>query len=293
MSSINDYIKWRGDLKLSSEHKFNELDSLILARFSYLIFHKIEMNKVETIESISKKMAHFKNNEFLFNGDKEMITLLGKSRRFKDLKVTDYVRNNSKKEEQQFSALVIHISKKSLYISFVGTDENIYGWKEDFNMAFMDEVPCQKLGTSYLNQIAQKYWYKKIRIGGHSKEGNIALYSALTANKSIQKINNLEKISRDKDAEIKELKSQILSLKSDMNNSKKLANYELLNSKITDLEIKNRELNSKIFTIIQSAKDKIESNQKSYIQELENQKKYYEEMIKNIKTQEINRDSNG
>ena len=78
-----------------------------------------------------------------------------------------------------------------------------------------------------------------------------------------------------------------------MNNSKKLANYELLNSKITDLEIKNRELNSKIFTIIQSAKDKIESNQKSYIQELENQKKYYEEMIKNIKTQEINRDSNG
>ena len=31
MSSINDYIKWRGDLKLSSEHKFNELDSLILS----------------------------------------------------------------------------------------------------------------------------------------------------------------------------------------------------------------------------------------------------------------------
>lgn len=118
-------------------------------------------------------------------------------------------------------------------------------------------------------------------------------FNAIDANKSIQKINNLEKISRDKDAEIKELKSQILSLKSDMNNSKKLANYELLNSKITDLEIKNRELNSKIFTIIQSAKDKIESNQKSYIQELENQKKYYEEMIKNIKTQEINRDSNG
>ncbi len=118
-------------------------------------------------------------------------------------------------------------------------------------------------------------------------------FNAIDANKSIQKINNLEKISSDKDIEIKELKSQILSLKSDMNNSKKLANYELLNSKITDLEIKNRELNSKIFTIIQSAKDKIESTQKTYIKELENQKKYYEEMIKNIKTQEINRDSNG
>ena len=93
--------------------------------------------------------------------------------------------------------------------------------------------------------------------------------------------------------ELKELKNQILNLKSDMNNSKKLANYELLNSKITDLEIKNSELNAKIATIIQKAKDSIESTKQKYIKELENQKKYYEELIKNIKTHEINRDSNG
>ncbi len=187
MSNINDYIKWRGDLKFSSKFKFNELDSLILARFSYLIFHKIKMDNVETIESIAKKMAKFDNDTFLFNGDKEMITLLGQSERFKNLKVTNYVRNNSKKLEQQFGAIVIHTSKKDLYVSFVGTDENIYGWKEDFNMAFMEEVPCQKLGADYLKQIAKKYWNKKIRIGGHSKGGNIAIYSALTAPKKVQK----------------------------------------------------------------------------------------------------------
>ena len=72
-----------------------------------------------------------------------------------------------------------------------------------------------------------------------------------------------------------------------------MANYELLNSKITDLEIKNSELNAKIATIIQKAKDSIESTKQKYIKELENQKKYYEELIKNIKTHEINRDSNG
>ena len=27
MSNINDYIKWRGDLKFSSKFKFNELDT--------------------------------------------------------------------------------------------------------------------------------------------------------------------------------------------------------------------------------------------------------------------------
>lgn len=186
MANINDYIKWRGDLKFSSKFKFNELDSLILARFSYLIFHKIEMREIETIESIANKMTKFDNDKFIFNGDKEMITLLGQSERFKNLKVTNYVRNNSKKLEQQFGAIVIHLSKKEMYVSFIGTDQTIYGWKEDFNMAFLDEVPCQRLGTDYLKLIAKKYWNKKIRIGGHSKGGNIAIYSALTVPKKIQ-----------------------------------------------------------------------------------------------------------
>lgn len=118
-------------------------------------------------------------------------------------------------------------------------------------------------------------------------------FSAIDANKSMQKISNLQRDGAIKDKEIKELKDQILTLKSDMNNSKKLANYELLNSKITELEVQNSQLNSKISAIIQSAKESLESTKKTYIKELENQKKYYEEMIKNIKTQEINRDSNG
>ena len=118
-------------------------------------------------------------------------------------------------------------------------------------------------------------------------------FNASDANKSMQKISNLEKQTAAKNKELKELKNQILNLKSDMNNSKKLANYELLNSKITDLEIKNSELNAKIATIIQKAKDSIESTKQKYIKELENQKKYYEELIKNIKTHEINRENNG
>ena len=69
MANINDYIKWRGDLKFSSKFKFNELDSLILARFSYLIFHKIEMREIDTIESIANKMTQFDNDKFIFNGD--------------------------------------------------------------------------------------------------------------------------------------------------------------------------------------------------------------------------------
>lgn len=34
MSNILDYIKWRGDLTIQND-PFNEIDSLILSRFSY------------------------------------------------------------------------------------------------------------------------------------------------------------------------------------------------------------------------------------------------------------------
>lgn len=187
MANINDYLLWRGDIPINSTFKFNEIDSMILARFSYLRFDKINMSKKETIESISKKMKDLDNEEFRYNGDKELITYLGQSKRFKDMVVTDYVENNEKEQEQQFGAVTIHISDKELYISYIGTDSSIYGWKEDFNMAFMDSVPCQIEGKKYAEKIAELYQDKKIRIGGHSKGGNVAIYSAITLPREITK----------------------------------------------------------------------------------------------------------
>ena len=67
MSNINDYLLWRGDIPIIQGAELNEIDSMILARFSYLIFDKIDLNEQETIESISKKMKKFKNEEFNYN----------------------------------------------------------------------------------------------------------------------------------------------------------------------------------------------------------------------------------
>lgn len=186
MANINDYLLWRGDLPISKDFPFNEIDSMILARFSYLRFDKIKMKKLETIESISSKMKNLKNEEFLYNGDKELITYLGESIRFKNMVVTDYVKTNDKEAEKQFGAITIHISIKEMYVSYIGTDSTVYGWKEDFNMAFMENVPCQVAGKEYLERIAKQYPVKKIRIGGHSKGGNVAIYAAITALSKIQ-----------------------------------------------------------------------------------------------------------
>ncbi len=187
MANINDYLKWRGDIKISKESPFNEIDSMILARFSYLLFDRIPMKRVETIESISLKMKDFPNKDFLYNGDKELITNLGVSLRFKNLKVTDYKARSDVSTEEQFGAITIHLSSKELYISFLGTDKTINGWKEDFNMGFMENVPCQITGRNYTRKIATKYPHKKIRLGGHSKGGNVAIYAGLTSSRRIQR----------------------------------------------------------------------------------------------------------
>lgn len=186
MANINDYLLWRGDLKIDNQNRFNEIDSMILARFSYLIFDKIKMEEKETIFSLANKMKNFDNEEFRYNGDKELITYLSESERFKDLVVTDYIQINDKEIEKQFGAITIHISNFEMYVSYLGTDSTIFGWKEDFNMSFMDSVPCQVSGKEYLEKVSRKYPYKKIRVGGHSKGGNVAIYSAITVPNYIQ-----------------------------------------------------------------------------------------------------------
>ena len=184
MSNINDYLLWRGDLSFNNS-AYNEIDDMILAIFSHMPFHKIKFENDETIRSLSKKLRKLKNSEFGYKEDKVLITNLGKSNRFKNLKVTDFESNTDKTVETQFSALTIHLDDETMYISFSGTDDSIVGWKEDFNLSFMENIPAQIQGKNYLIKQVQKY-NKRIRLGGHSKGGNIAIYSGATAPQNVQ-----------------------------------------------------------------------------------------------------------
>lgn len=192
--NIHDYILWRGDIPLSKEFPLNEIDSLVLARISYLPFDKINIKNKETIEDLSKRVITLNEEVFLYKGDKELATLIGESLRFKKLVLTDYEKTDDKENEKQFGAVTIQLPNNIIYISYLGTDKTINGWKEDFNMSFMENVPCQISGLNYLEKISKKYPSKKILLGGHSKGGNIAIYSALlstsnTKNKIIKVYN--------------------------------------------------------------------------------------------------------
>lgn len=187
MSNIISYLSWRGDIKLSRKYPFNEVDSLIMARLSYLPLDKIKLNSKETIASICDKLKSLRPKDFVNVCDRDLVMSLSTSPRFQNMLVTDYVKNIDKEAIKQYASVTIHISPKEMYISYMGTDTTINGWQEDFNMAFMDNVPCQIEGVEYLSHISSKYPRKKIYLGGHSKGGNVAIYSYIA---SISKIQN-------------------------------------------------------------------------------------------------------
>lgn len=74
----------------------------------------------------------------------------------------------------------------TLFVSYRGTDDTLVGWKEDFNMSFKSHIASQLDSAKYINEVAKKY-KQKIRIGGHSKGGNLAVYAATYADKSVKK----------------------------------------------------------------------------------------------------------
>ena len=185
MPNIFDYMQWR-DIKFE-QVEFNEIDSLILTRLSYFPFDNVVKDEEITLkEAYEVYNKLHKKGRILIEGDKDFFPILAKSKRFGEIVLTDYVNKIDLEQEEQFSAITIHMPDNSIYVSYRGTDNTIVGWKEDLNMSFSDLVPAQTEAKDYLNQIAEKY-KGKIRVGGHSKGGNLAVYAAAFCNKDIQK----------------------------------------------------------------------------------------------------------
>lgn len=185
MANIIDYIQWRGDLSLK-ESGFNEIDSLILNRFSYLPFDEIiKENEIVTIKELSERFTSKDINQMqiLWDDDVNLFPEMGKSIRFGEMKSTKYVNKISVEQEKQFSAITIIIPDDTIYISYRGTDNTVVGWKEDLNMTFKSHIPSQIDAVKYLEEIASQYPSQKLRLGGHSKGGNLAVYAAVFANK--------------------------------------------------------------------------------------------------------------
>ena len=201
MGNIMDYISWRGDLSFA-QSPFNEVDNLILACFSYVNLDGIPAVSGQKGIELKKLVKEFKKLHTIkeLEADKSFIRLapfmmmeMAKSVRFGKCVVRNYVNDIVTEAEQQFAAMEIVLEDGTSYVSFRGTDDTIIGWKEDFNLS-TGVVPAQKRAIEYLQKISE-HTDGMLRVGGHSKGGNLAIYGSVMCKSAHEKI--LEIYSND------------------------------------------------------------------------------------------------
>lgn len=187
MANMMDYLDWRGDLTLEAA-EFNEVDNLILAHLVYVDFAGIVPGP-ESKEEIYLKEAsdlfwkHHTEEEILARVSMTktapfLLRKLADTKRFRGARLSGYVNDISDEEQSQFSVVCVRLSDQSLYVAFSGTDSTIVGWRENFNMGFLSATPGQRKAVEYLNRAAGEE-RAAIRVGGHSKGGNLAVYASV------------------------------------------------------------------------------------------------------------------
>ena len=184
------YLKWRGDLSLK-DFPFNEVDALILSELVYIHFDgivpEVGTDGCITIREANAKYQKSTAREMLFYKDKEnLFDVLAFSPRFAEMTLCNYVSTYDEAKQEQFAAMHVNLSPNLAFVAFRGTDSTVVGWREDLNMSFMMPVPAQKSAVDYVEKTV-KGLFKKYYFGGHSKGGNLAVYSAVFCNPKIQK----------------------------------------------------------------------------------------------------------
>lgn len=192
---VMDYLNWRGDLTFFQDG-FGEVDALALCTATYVELDQIVPdNFTETVtfyEAAHKLEQHLEDSKYNKIGliiPEDVIDLflnMARCPRYKNLRLCGYINHIDEKAEKQFAAVTFQNDNGEIYIVYRGTDDTIVGWREDFNMAFLDVLPAQKEACVYYRKVLQSM-KGRVRLMGHSKGGNLAVYSAVHGGKNGQK----------------------------------------------------------------------------------------------------------
>ena len=168
--NIIDYLEWRADVPFDIA-PFNPVDNLVLSQFSYM---KMEGMAGKSLCEAARAIASAGTAP---DNDLRLCGLLAQSRRFADARILRCEERLDEHIEMQFAAAVIELGDGTACVVFRGTDSTLVGWKEDLNMSFADEVPSQAAAVRFLNESIY-HTRLPLRVMGHSKGGNLAVYSS-------------------------------------------------------------------------------------------------------------------
>lgn len=189
MQDIFDYLAWRGDLGFAQDG-INNVDTVILSRIAYIPLDDIVRGIGAGSMRLGDALDAFMDlpdayNRVVMAADISLCLELIDCPRFADLTVSCYENMIDNDRVLQFSAMVLSIADDLHFVAFRGTDNTLVGWKEDYNMTITAPVPAQIESVRYLNAVANVLDGRLI-LGGHSKGGNLAIYSASYVDEAVQ-----------------------------------------------------------------------------------------------------------
>lgn len=173
------------------QRPFCAADSLILSWVSY--FHLTDdMEETASWEGVpfarlfrAEAFDRLLKNVWDQEDSRRLFFALAASPRFRDVLVRGFRQQLDPQQEKQFAAVSFQLEPEQCYIAYRGTNATLVGWKEDFNMAFQYPIPSQAEAAKYLADAAH-YCTGRIRTGGHSKGGNLAVYAAANAGEAVR-----------------------------------------------------------------------------------------------------------
>lgn len=199
MATINGYLDYNKNRSFK-DFAFNEADILCLNELGYFCFEELDASidfskEVNLHEVLMPYVTGEKPFNHSFLVTEERVKLLQKvvaSKRFVNLNLSDYVNDVDAEYERQFSAMVFTLPEINHHqLVFRGTDDTMIGWKEDFKLTYVQEIPAHRAAVAYLEAYFEKY-AGKVTVSGHSKGGNLALYAVAHVNDLLRE--QIEKI---------------------------------------------------------------------------------------------------
>ena len=185
MSDLFDYLAWRGDIPMD-QAPFNPVDGLILSILSYVHFDGLVPSDLRGPIPLGEaagawlSLPEGRRGRVRCPSDRKLLAALARCRRFSPLGLAFAQDRFVPEEEMQFAAIALLLEDGSAFLSFRGTDATLVGWREDFNMSFLDAVPAQQAALAYVERFASLF-PGPLRLGGHSKGGNLAVFAGALA----------------------------------------------------------------------------------------------------------------
>ena len=192
-TTVWDYLQWRGDLRMEQDG-FNEVDNLLLCILSYLDFRRIpgltSFSPADAIPLPDVCAQLTEGDEQLGLSEEDYIPVMramAATPRFRPVRMFAFESSIDEEKVMQFAAVSFLLPDESVFIAYRGTDTTLVGWQEDFNMSFLEAVPAQLRATEYAKEVAAATPRRTLRLGGHSKGGNLAVWAAIHLPQRLQR----------------------------------------------------------------------------------------------------------